>query len=207
MLANQHAIKYTEGMTKEITIAKEISPLIERAESLEITTPKDAELGNEMLSQANKALDKIEAEEQKVLRPLLDATAAERARWKPMKDQLKPIIAAMRSKLGAYQMKAEEEAAAEAEKIAARVGEGRGHLTAETAVAKIEAIDKPAATIETASGSLKFRNEPRFEVMDMSLLPMEYHLADEVAIRKAMKADTKLPGVRYYIEKVPVNSR
>lgn len=195
-------------MTKEITIAKEISPMVVKAEAYEITTPKDAEGANEMLSQLNLTLDRVEAEEAKVLRPLLDAEKAERARWKPMKDQLKPAIATLKSKLGIYQSEAIQAAQDEAERIAARVGEGKGHLKPETAIAKMEAIDTPSASIATASGSLAFRATPDFEVMDLSLLPIEYHLADEIAIRKNMKeSGPKLPGVRYFTRQVPVNSR
>lgn len=192
-------------MKKEIAIIDEVSPLAERVANLTITNPAEAEAANELLSQANKVLDRIEAEEQKVLRPLLDATAAERARWKPSKDKLKPAIEAIRKLLGAYQSAELARVAEQEAKIAERAA--KGQLRPETAVAKMDALEKPSATVATSSGSTKFRPNPNFEVVDLSLVPIAYHLADEVAIRKAMKEGTELPGVRYFVEQIPVNSR
>lgn len=198
-------MKYNHYMKKEIAIIDEVSPLAERVANLTITNPAEAEAANELLSQANKVLDRIEAEEQKVLRPLLDATAAERARWKTSKDKLKPAIEAIRKLLGAYQSAELARVAEQEAKIAERAA--KGQLRPETAVAKMDALEKPSATVATSSGSTKFRPNPNFEVVDLSLVPIAYHLADEVAIRKAMKEGTELPGVRYFVEQIPVNSR
>lgn len=194
-------------MSKEITIQKKVDPIVKKADDLEIKTPKHMEAATEMLSQLNKMGDNVEAEKMKVMRPLLDAQKAERGRWKPIETKLEEAIAIVRRKMTIYQTAAKKEADEEAARIAARVGEGKGKLKIETAIEKIADIKTPAASVATDAGMVKFRTDKKFEVMDITMLPTEYLLANETKIREAMKAGTELPGVRYYTEEVPVNSR
>jgi hypothetical protein len=77
----------------------------------------------------------------------------------------------------------------------------------ETAMEKMDAVEAPDARVATEAGSLRFQTKKEFEVMDMSALPLEYHLADEIEIRKAMKNGIELPGVRYFTIEVPYNTR
>ena len=45
------------------------------------------------------------------------------------------------------------------------------------------------------------------ELENITLLPIEYHLPDMVAVRKVMKEGKKLPGIRYWTEQRPRNTR
>jgi hypothetical protein len=57
--------------------------------------------------------------------------------------------------------------------------------------------------IETEFGGASFTAKWNFQITDESLLPREYLMANEVKIRavvKALKADTKIPGVRVFDE-------
>lgn len=193
---------------KELAVyEKKVYPLAEEADALEIKSPDDMKTATELLSKLNKQMDAVEEEEDKVLKPLKEAVKAEQSRWKPFKEALKPAIDSLRKRMGAYQTKADEEAAKKKAKIAERIGEGKGKLKIETAIKKSEEVTGPEATVATESGMVKFRTDRKFEVTDLSKLPIEYHLANEVLIRKMMKEGTELPGVRYWDEKVPVNSR
>jgi hypothetical protein len=71
----------------------------------------------------------------------------------------------------------------------------------------MEEIERPAVTVSAASGAIKFVSVRVFEVMDLSLVPLDYHLANEVAIRKAMIAGIELPGVKYETIQRPSNYR
>lgn len=186
---------------------KIIPAILSEATTIVIKDTASLSKAVEVLSRLNHTLDQIEQEKAKVLRPLLYATAAERARWKPFEDQLKPQIATLRSTITKYQTEArriEEEAKA---KIAARIGEGKGKLKLETALNKIESLEGHENSITSDSGSVKFRTTQNFEVMDLTMVPVEYLLPNEPAIRKAMKEGIKLPGVRYFSEEIVVNSR
>lgn len=186
---------------------KKVSPLAAEAEALAIKSPEDMKVATELLSRMNKTLDAVEEEEDKVLKPLKEAVKAEQNRWKPFKEMLKPAIESLRKRMGKYQTEADEKAAQDKAKIAERVGPGKGKLKIETAIRKSEEIEGPEATVATESGMVKFRTDKKFEVMDLTMLPYEYLLANEPMIRKAMKEGIELPGVRYFEEKVPVNSR
>jgi len=172
-----------------------------------IKSAKEMEKAVDILSQLNKINDKITAEKEKVTKPLNEALRTERARWKPAETILETAIAAIRKGITAFQTEQKKLADEEAEKIANRVGPGKGKFTPETAVAKLDAIDRPAESVETASGKVKFREVKKFEVMDITMLPVEYILPNETAIRKAMNSGINIPGVRYYEEQQVINLR
>lgn len=193
--------------TTELALKDQIQPLTLEAASIKITSTQDLETATELLSRLNKTADRIKEEKDKVMRPLLDATAAERERWAPYEKPITASIASLRQEMTRYQTEARKAEQDEKDRIAARVGEGRGHLKPETAMDKIAQVAAPESRIETATGSLKFRATKTFEVVDLKALPAEYLLPNEPAIRKAMKNGVELEGIRYFIEQVPVNSR
>ena len=61
----------------------------------------------------------------------------------------------------------------------------------------------PEKSLTTDMGKASFTEKWNFQITDESLLPREYLMANEVKIRavvKALKADTKIPGVRVFDE-------
>lgn len=188
-------------------IEKKVNPLMAKAEKFEIESAKDMTEATAMLSEMNKIGDRIQAEKDKVMKPLNQAIKAERARWKPIETMFESGIASLRKAMTKYQTEQKRIADEKADKIASRVGEGKGKLKAETAMSKIDEIDRPDSIVATDAGVVKFRTVKKFEVMDMTMLPIEYHIADDAAIKAAMSQGTELPGVRYYEEQVPVNFR
>lgn len=173
----------------------------------EIASADDMTRAVEFLSELNKTNDKIVAEREKVTKPLNAALTAERARWKPTELKLTTAIAAMRSKISAWQTEQKRKADAEAEKIAARVGEGKGKLKPETASDKIAAIDTPAEAVSTESGQVKFRTVVKFELEDITKVPAEFLLLNETKVRTVLKENTRIPGLRYWEEEMPINLR
>ncbi len=195
-------------MDKSVTVIKrEIAPLVQEANMLKIETPKDMVTASSTLSQMNKIADRINEEKEKVTVPLNAALKAERARWKPVEEMYDKAITSLRAKMSAYQTEQKRIADEEAKKIEARIGEGKGKLKLETAVSKIEAIEKPENDVVTEEGIVKFKTTPCFEVVDMKALPMQYHLPDEQTIRRLMNDGKELPGVRYWNEERPINYR
>lgn len=194
-------------MQQEIQLHKEETIIINKVKSLDIVDSSTMETATEMLSQLNKTSDRITEETEKVTRPLLDALNAERKRWKPSLDLLKESIDIVRTKITKYQTEARRLAQIEEEKIAARVGEGKGKLKIETAVAKIENIDRPEDKVATDSGSISFKTVIRFEVIDIDAIPNEYLQVDEVRVRQVLKEGKKIPGIRKYTEEIPINRR
>lgn len=194
-------------MEKELAITKQLSPLVVNAEKLSIKKPEDMEEATEMLSKLNKVGDSIEEEKMKVMRPLLDATAAERKRWKPAEMTLEKAIDIVRRKMTVWQTAARKKADEEEAKIAARIGSGKGKFTMETAMRRADEIDKPETAIATGSGLVKFRTVPKFEIVDEAKVPREYLVIDEAKVRESMKEGKEIAGIRFYTEEVPVNTR
>lgn len=189
------------------TIQKEAKPIIAQIEKIHIESPKDMTEATALLSTVNKKLDAVKKEKEKITKPANEALKAARALFKPVEDQLGGAVLAIRKEMSRYQTESKKAADEEAAKIAARVGKGKGKYTPETAVAKMEEIETPETSVATEEGMVRFRTEKKFEVMDVSKLPTEYILPNEVAIRAAMKTGVEIPGVRYYTEEVPINSR
>ena len=195
-------------MSKELkVIEKGVNPIFAKAEDMKIETKEDMVGATEMLSQMNKYNDQIKEEKGKVLTPLLEATKAERGRWKPIEDKLKIGIENIRKVMTIYQTEQDKVAEEKKDKIAERVGKGKGKLKTETAVNQMENVEAPEEAVTTDSGMVKFRTKKIFTVSDLSNVPIEYHLLDEVKVRKAMKDGIELPGINYSEEKVPINYR
>lgn len=195
-------------MSKELkVIEKKVNPIVLKSEKFKIKAKEDMVEATEMLSQMNTQGDRIKEEKNKVLKPLLEATKAERARWKPIEDMFAIGVSNIRRLMTDYQTEQDKIAEEKKEKIAKRVGKGKGNLKAETAVDQMDDVETPDEAVSTDSGMVKFKTVKKFEVSDLSVVPIKYHLLNEVEVRKAMKEGTELPGVRYFTEKVPVNYR
>ncbi len=188
-------------------IEKKLSPIMAAVEKLEVKDEKSENQATEMLSQLNAVGDAMADKKAKVYDPAWATVVAIRAEWKPKETILEGAIKLIRSKMTKYRTAVQAEADAEEARIAARVKEGKGNLSVESAVRQIEAIDKPVATVTTGAGVVKYKPVPCFEVMDVTLLPAEFILPNEVLIRKAMNEGKEISGVRYFIEQRPINTR
>ncbi len=192
---------------KIITIEKEVIPLIKEANNLEIYTPKDMTQAVSILSELNKFSDKIEAEKSKITKPLNEALKAERARWKPLETRYDGAISLLRSRISTYQTKATQEARLAQEKIASRIGEGRGHIKLETALEKLNNIETPEEIVSTEQGSITFREVQKLNIIDESKIPREYLLPNEKKILDTLKGDTPVAGCEIILIQTPYNSR
>lgn len=189
------------------TIKNESTELVTRAETLEINSPETVTEGTEMLSQINKYLDKIKKEKEKVLKPLRESANAEKARWKPYEDAVKPIMEELRKKLSAYQTAQIKKQREEEAKIAERMKPGKGNFKADTAIRKLENVERPEDKVETDSGKLGFREKKVLKITDEKKVPNKFWIIDEKALLDALKKGEKVPGAEIDIEMVPVNSR
>lgn len=188
------------------TITSEVSPILTRGETMEINSPEDLNEAVAILSQANKALDRIKDEKEKVLAPLREAANAEKARWEPLESRFKPVVARLRDLMSKYQTAALAKKKEDDDKIASRVGEGKGKLKVETAIRKMEE-NTVETKVETAVGGLSFREKKQLKITDETKIPREFLIPDEKAIIEALKAGTAVPGCEIETIQVPINKR
>lgn len=194
----------------------QLAPAIKRADDmLAIATPAQLEEASEALSMLNQYRDRLIDEKEKVTKPLAQALKAERARWAPIETRLDAAIQALRAGMSAYQTQTKRASDAAAERIAARVGEGRGKLKAETAVAKLAQLETPLKNVATESGSVQFRTMKKLVVDDereliVSLLSYDSTLvsySESGALRLLKEGNTDIKGAHIEEEQVPYNSR
>lgn len=190
-----------------LVLQKQSAPIIERAQSITITSNEDMPVASELLSQLNQYMDRLTEEKEKVTKPLNEALKAERARWKPLEEAYNGAISAVRSAMTTF-MTAEAKRVKEAEaKIIARVGDGTGKLKIDTAARKLGEIEKAPEKVVTDTGMVKFRTVQRLSITDTALIPREYLVPDEKMILDALKAGTAVAGCEIIEEQVPVNYR
>lgn len=132
------------------------------------------------------------------IKPLQESEALLRADVRPLEDYCKEAEAEVNKKMIAYDDKIKKEEAKKVEKIAEKVEAGK--MSIQTASKKMEALPEIKTTVEGDKGKVTFRKHKNFKVVDLSKLPIEYHIADEVAIRKAMYSGIELAGVNYFEE-------
>lgn len=193
---------------KEVAvIEKAIIPLVAEAQGIVIKDEDGMENATAILSRLNKLNDKIEAEEDKITKPLMKALNAERARWKPAKLQYKKAIDYLRDQMSKYQTKKVKAAKEEELKIASRLGSGKGKLSLDVAARKITEIDRPYKRVETDEGMVSFRTDKILKIVDASLIPRKYLVVDEKATLAALIAGQDVPGATIEEVQVPINKR
>ncbi len=160
-----------------------------------------------ILSKLNQFNDQIKEEKEKVTKPLNEALKAERGRWKPLEAMYEDAIEGLRGKMSAYQTAVEKERREKEMAIASRIKEGRGNLSLETAVKKIDSLEKVEKEVATDAGLVQFREVQKLKIMDEMLIPREYLVIDEKRVLEALKAGREVAGAVVETVQVPVNYR
>lgn len=192
---------------KPVIIKNEISRISEEVFLVSITDEASLKQSVSILSQLNKFNDQIKTEKDKVLAPLLEAVKAERSRWKPAEEQNQSLIDDIRLKMTRYQTALVQSNKQQEQSIAARIAPGKGNLSLNTAVKKIEnlpIINKETATEE---GLVQFREKKVLKITNPSIVSDEYWIIDQPALLEALKEGKIVYGAELEIIQVPVNYR
>lgn len=188
-----------------VPIEKTVALVSKKVADLVIKDAETMATASEYRSQLKDYVKSIKEKKAEVLDPLNEALKKFKSMFKPLEDKCEANLEIIDSKMIAFQTAKIEKERQEEAKIVAKIESGK--IDMDKAVDKLAKIDRVEKKVETDSGSTSFVEHPCFEVENMATLPIEYHLADEVKIRAAMKAGIRLPGVRYWTEQRPRNSR
>ncbi len=195
-------------MSKQIAVyEKKIVPLVEEAKVHEIVNDVSMVEAVQILSRMNKIIDKVKEEKEKVTKPLNQALKAERERWSPVESIYEEGIEVLREKMSVYQTEQVRIQKQEADRIASRVGEGKGKLKVETAVKKIAELPVAQKEIATNIGLVQFRETKVLKITDINLIPDRYWIIDEKAILNDLKAGIEVAGATVETIQTPVNYR
>lgn len=179
--------------------------IITRAESITTLTVETMPEAVELLSSLNRIKDDITAQKELVTRPLLDALANERAKWKSKELRLDSVITRIRTALTQYQTELVAKQRAEQEAIAKKLEDGK--IKPETAIKRMQGVEDVQNTVESATGKITFKTVTTFAVTDWKSVPEEFLVLNETKVREYLKEGKKVPGLEYKDEQVPVNYR
>jgi hypothetical protein len=171
--------------------------------TLAVTDKDSLEQASLLRSTVKKYLKDLTEEKERVTKPLNEALKAERSRFKPLEEKAEAIITHLDKQMSAYQTAEAKRAADEEAKIAARIGEGKGKLKMETAVAKLAAIDTPDKTV----GGTRFVTDHEVVITNLHAI-LEQYLKIEVrtmVLKAALKAGVVVPGATLKEVQRPVN--
>jgi hypothetical protein len=188
-----------------VPIEKTVTLVSKKVADLVIKDATTMATASEYRSQLKEYAKAIKEKKREVLDPLNETLKKFKSWFKPVEDKCEANLTIIDNKMVAYQTAKIAKEKAEEAKIVAKMESGK--IDIDKAVDKLAKIDRVDKKVETDSGSTSFVEHQCFEVMDITILPIEYHLPDEVKIRASMKLGTKLPGVRYYTEQRPRNAR
>ncbi len=186
-------------------VEKKVTGTAEVIMRMTIKTDDDMSVASELLSKANTHAKEIKANKEELTKPLNAVLLLIRKKYKPVETELEKAIKHLRAEIGAYQTKKDDEAEAERVRIAGRVGSGKGKLKMETAAQQMANVAAPERKVETASGSISFKDGYVITVVDIYKIPEQFLSVDIAGIEKAYKAGGTVEGVTAKKIKVPIN--
>jgi hypothetical protein len=192
-------------MTKEITIHKQLAPIVDQALALEIKVQDDMPVAVELLSKLNQFNDKITEEKERITKPLLEALKVERSRWSPVEKANQSGIDHIREQMSEFQTAEYNRKKAEEKKIADKLSSGK--ITIDKAISKFDKIEELQKETATTSGLVQFRETQVLKVTDPMAIPREYLIIDEKELLLALKNGKVVPGAELEVKMCPVNYR
>jgi hypothetical protein len=190
---------------KSLEIIKETNIVIEKVHEINIVVAEDLTPATALLSRINKYADTLKKDRLSLTAPLEESLKLIRAKYTPTEKLLKEAVDILKTKMGAFQTEQLRLQREEEQKIADKVESG--YIKPETAISKMEAVAQVDTKVKTDVGSVSFKEEKTFEVMDVTLLPAKYLLPNMVELRIATKAGLEIPGCRYFTKQVIANRR
>lgn len=193
--------------TDLIQIEHEVSPVVLEAQAIVVVDEEGKKMASEVLSKLNRYNDAVVEDREKITKPINEALKEVRAKYKPLERQLEEAIDVVRGKIGGYQTMMVQKQKKEEVSIASRIGEGKGKLKLDTAVRKMDEIEKPLQSVVTVSGGVKFRTDKILKVVDASLIPLGYYDLNESRVTKDLKAGVLVVGCELEEVQTVINNR
>lgn len=196
-------------------IEKKLAPILVTAQNIRITNAKEMEEAAVQLTHLNRYGDELKKLKETMTKPMNAALKAARELFRPREVRIDEAVTSIRNKMSTYQTEQEVLAKAEEDKIAARVGQGKGKLKPETAVRQMDELDRPAKSIDTGIGSIKFRTDQKLKITNAQsvvtwLIKNACWDAVEIserAVYTLLKEGKKIPGAELEEVRTVVSKR
>lgn len=188
--------------------------LVQQAERAEITSAEHYGMATDLASLIKAQLKNLEDARKSLVKPLNDHVKWMNSQFKPITDELDKAMAQIKNKMitfsrieearlreeeAAARMKVEEEALARAEQLEKEGNKEQADAVVNAAADLPTKATKMAPTRGTLGGTASTRKVMKFRITNKNLVPENYKVVDEVAIRSAVRSGcTKIPGVDIY---------
>lgn len=183
---------------EELSIVEsKIDAMKQAVGSIEIKSKDDLSLVATNISNVKKMRKFVEQERDKYIKPAKDIIENAKTAFGPYLEVCDDVEKILKDKAQVFMIedkKREDEAKA---KEVAKVESG--YQKPETAVKKIEQIEKADTKVKTDAGTLSMKMVKEVVIVDQSLIPEEYYKPrelDMVKIKKVATAGIAIPGVK-----------
>lgn len=212
-------IRQEEPSVFDLEIAKSkmngasVNELVEKSESFSVGSAQEAEQGLSLAMQSRKLYNSIENTRKEIVRPHLDFQRSIKAYADGFSSALKKMERNLLGKVEGFQKEQEREAARlHAIKVKKEEEERRkieeANKKAEVKI-PVPTVPTPAPyipppqKIAVEDGISRTEQVWKFDINDASIIPREYLIIDERAIKHSIKAGIRsIPGVKIYSEQV-----
>lgn len=182
-----------------------VDDLVLKATSFKIEKSEQMEEAADILSMIKDAGKELEKARKEAVRPLNDEVKLINDSYKPLTQSLADSEKAVKSKILDFQREQERIAREARERLEEqRRKEAEANTPPEPMLIEPE-IPQPVTKSATGSfGKVSTKKVWKFRLTDFAAVPDEFKILDEVAVRKAMNADSSqlIPGIEFYQEEV-----
>lgn len=175
---------------KELTVVKrKTTNIAKEVEAIDVSDNDAVKKAGTIIKEAKKWL---KGERDKYIAPAKEIIAQAKDQYDPFIKNVEDVEKKLKARVTEYVTEQNRIAEKERQRLADRVE--RGTMKAETAVDKMEKIEDPGKSV----GGVTVRTIKKMRITDASLIPREFLVPDEVAIRKALLNGQEIPGAEIY---------
>lgn len=209
---NEMSVVPTPDLEKDQDLQMSIQTITEievKAQEMTIATVADRDHGAEALSVVKSLSKEIEDRRKAFVTPFNDVVKGVNAKFRPYTDRLEAVERVIKSKLNKFIQDQAEAARKEQARIEKENAKKMAAFEKKVEAGKVAAppvLNTATVQVEkkfaTAGGAKVHMVKTRkFEVLDISAVPMEYHRIDEVMIGKLVRNGIpSIPGIRIWEE-------
>lgn len=181
-------------------IEKKTGNMISKVEEISIRKEEDMVAVKELGQNIAKFESWVKAEKKKQLDPAQATVKAIKEFWAPAEDKIASAKSVLKLKVEKFALGIAKRAEKKEDEIARKVESGE--MTYAEGAQKMEAVkDVPTGVRSSDGGGIGVRMIKKVEIVDPLLVPKEYWIIDEVAVRKAALGGVEIPGV--IVKEVP----
>lgn len=189
LLAGEKPVSCDDSLT---VIQSEYGDRLKKILNYKTTSKETYDKGAELLSIINGATKKAKEEKDKVLKPAELTVKRIKEQWKPFETKLAEAVNYVKLQMSGWLV---------AEK--AREAEAQKKILSDNRITKPDTIQRKfsAVIMDPVSNT---RDVLKLYIDDPNLIPREYLVIDETAVRNALKEGIEVPGARLEREKIIV---